>query len=465
MRRLREIVGERAGLTCWIGGLLLAAAVPALAQQTAPASRPAASQPGSRPTVSGDAAAVRRAIEERLRRSEVPATQKAPSSRAIPRVPRTEGPTAPHAARSAQLERAHPPATASAPVPPAVEPETPPKPTLDLEPPPPDQPQPRWTCEKPTLDSPPVWSGDAARYAFSVANAGAGVLNFELQACCGAKVIGPEQRTLAPGDSATVEIVAMTGTRGGEYTKQIRAYTNDSENRIVQLTCTGRVLIPYTLDPPDANFGNIPRDAGPVTRTLKLTRADAPPLKPSLREPRGSNVTSVLRELVPGDVYEIDVTISPPWPSERLTGSVTVDTGFEKSPAQTVRVFAHLEPRLKAEPARFLVPHVVEEDLELKARLVWSGPPARVTKVTSTEARLQPELREEDGAQFVVLRIPAGYERGPQTTTAVTAYTDDEVAKHLRIPISTKPRMGVAAEQGTPASTPASSRPTQSERR
>jgi hypothetical protein len=52
---------------------------------------------------------------------------------------------------------------------------------VDLTPPPPDQPQPRWSVVQDTIEVPPLWKGSKAEFVFQVRNAGEGPLNIQLK--------------------------------------------------------------------------------------------------------------------------------------------------------------------------------------------------------------------------------------------------------------------------------------------
>lgn len=52
---------------------------------------------------------------------------------------------------------------------------------LNLDPPPLDQPQPRWACDEPIVEIKPVWSGSSAVFVFNIRNDGEGVLNLRLR--------------------------------------------------------------------------------------------------------------------------------------------------------------------------------------------------------------------------------------------------------------------------------------------
>jgi hypothetical protein len=53
---------------------------------------------------------------------------------------------------------------------------------VDLTPPGPDQPQPKWACDTPEVVLEPMWSGEDAVFAFKVRNAGEGPLNIRVRA-------------------------------------------------------------------------------------------------------------------------------------------------------------------------------------------------------------------------------------------------------------------------------------------
>ncbi len=52
---------------------------------------------------------------------------------------------------------------------------------LDLTPPPPDKPQPRWACAQPEITADAVWAGETAQTVFKVTNEGQSVLNLTIK--------------------------------------------------------------------------------------------------------------------------------------------------------------------------------------------------------------------------------------------------------------------------------------------
>jgi hypothetical protein len=241
-------------------------------------------------------------------------------------------------------------------------------------------------------------------------------------------------------------------------------------------------MIAAKVEPASANFAQIPRKAPAQTKTVTLTRGDAGPLtprvlsinsspfKPGLRAsevsasqaapPANPAIKAELREIEAGERYELDVTVSPPWPNSMLQGSVTVQTGIAEAPQEVIPVSVTLAPRLAVQPQLLRIPPQVDSDLDLTAKLIWSdNNPGKVVETTVNDAKLQVQAEDLDGQPVVVLHVPAGYQPSRSAGLFVTVKTDDPEAPTLQIQIAGRqasPTM--LAPRGTatrPALTPA----------
>jgi len=249
-------------------------------------------------------------------------------------------------------------------------------------------------------------------------------------------------------------VTLATGSRSGEFSRAISVQTNDAEHPQVALTCKARALVAIKADPMQVNFGRIARDAGPQTRTITITRGDGGPISPELVPSKDTAVSAKLREIEPGERYELDVTVAPPWGNDRLSGAVAIKTGLPEAPVETIRVYGQVDPRLRAEPGNFTLPQELAEQMELRARLRWSGEPAKVLGVSTSDPDLTVRLEEENGEQAVVLVAPAGYHRKAASGAYVVVTTDDEAIPALRIPIRSqapRPRAGAKVESAAAA--------------
>lgn len=195
------------------------------------------------------------------------------------------------------------------------------------------------------------------------------------------------------------------------------------------------ILAAMKVEPQTLNFGKIDRDAKELTQTFTILQGDGGPLKPRIVTTGREGVTAELRELEPGKRYDVDVTLTPPWPNGVLRGNLTIETGVEQSPRETINYFASVVPRLTTQPNRFTIPANLKRDMDLKVRLQWAGEAGKVVDASSSAPNTTVELTEEDGGSAIVLHVPKDFAPPRRSGYAVTIKTDDpEVGVH-RIPI------------------------------
>lgn len=221
------------------------------------------------------------------------------------------------------------------------------------------------------------------------------------------------------------------------------------------LTCVGTVKVPFTLKPRSISFGRISRESENVERTVRITRGDGDPLDLEVMPVTNENVTTTLREIEAGEVYELNVVAKPPWPNNSVRANIVLHTGVTESPTQTIRVYGMVAPRLAAMPSRLRVPAGLSKDIDLRAKLMWSGgEPGKILEATTSAPETSVRVDEKDGQQVLVMHVPAGF--APARGRAyITIKTDDAQAPMLRIPvIANTPRSTRATSATRRATTP-----------
>lgn len=225
-----------------------------------------------------------------------------------------------------------------------------------LAPPPETAPQPQLVCAQTTADLGDVWPGTGLKPAWTFENVGAAPLRILLQVdCCTA--VKPGTLIIAPGQRTTVA-ACLVCRRPGEISRKAKARTNDAAQPEVTLHLKAvhhEALRMAAEGQPSrgVSFDKVPRDAGPQTKTVLLTRGDGGPLRPRVRKittdeeslTPPANVTAELRELEPGERYELDVTVTPPWPEgkEWARAKVELETGVAEQPTAEVSVLVKPE--------------------------------------------------------------------------------------------------------------------------
>jgi len=243
-------------------------------------------------------------------------------------------------------------------------------------------------------------------------------------------------RTIAPGQSEQVKVTVTSARRSGPFTRTLTATTNDADHHKVTLTCAGTVLVPFQMKPSAVSFGQLARDAGPQQQTVMITRGDGGPLALEVLPPSDPNLRASLREIEPGERYELDVEVTPAWSQGSWRTNLMLKTGIAELPQEKIAVYGYIVPRLRAMPARFTIPRNLPAERELRARLLWSNNrPSQVLEVTSSDANTPVRIEERNEQQYVVLSVPAGYQPLVRPRPVVTLKTDDPEVPSLDIPV------------------------------
>jgi hypothetical protein len=123
-------------------------------------------------------------------------------------------------------------------------------------------------------------------------------------------------------------------------TRRITVTTNDPQHTREQLTYKVNVLVPFTATPRYANFTAIEDGVTPAPMTVDIRKGDGGPLKLEVLSIGESGIEADLRELKPGEHYQLVVSVNPPQKPGRLRSWVRLKTGIEQVPEKTVPVYA-----------------------------------------------------------------------------------------------------------------------------
>ncbi|UCE60796.1 MAG: hypothetical protein JSU63_03405 [Phycisphaerales bacterium] len=233
-----------------------------------------------------------------------------------------------------------------------------------------------------------------------------------------------------------LEVTVSCGKLSSTFTKKINVTTNDPSNPSVVLTYKGKILEPIKMSPNYLNFGQVARKSGPVTKSILLTPGDGGPLDPKLRPTKAKNIEARLTELKKGEEYELEVTVTPPFESQRLNARLELETGIAKAPTMKVRISGSMPPRVVATPRRFTVPRDVSAGWEQTVTLSWDdNKPYKIISATINDPTIALKVEEVSGMQRIVMRLPAGYSprRGAQN---VLVKTDDPETPNFSVPIT-----------------------------
>ncbi len=204
------------------------------------------------------------------------------------------------------------------------------------------------------------------------------------------------------------------------------------------------------ITPPLANFGTIGGVAAdaPVTRTVTLSRGDGPPIKPRFVQPPPDSVKGEIKEIEPGEKYELILTMTDPPPRARYYTNLSIASGLDDAPPNRVRVAATRAPRVRLQPARVILSADVSSPQVHRVLVHWlSGAPAKLTDVRMVNGGdLTARVLEEDGKQYIVVEAPAGYTPAARGRPMVRVRTTDPVSPVLTVQILS-PRPAIPARR------------------
>lgn len=128
----------------------------------------------------------------------------------------------------------------------------------------------------------------------------------------------------------------------GPFTKKITVKSNDPKHVQETLSCKGKVLVPITVSPRQAHFRNVDDHATPLPQTITLKRGDGGPLQLKVVDSGKPGITTHLKEVEPGEKYELVVGLAPPMKPGRLRSWVKLETGIKEVPETTVAVYGEI---------------------------------------------------------------------------------------------------------------------------
>jgi len=217
--------------------------------------------------------------------------------------------------------------------------------------------------------------------------------------------------------------------------KSIAIATNDPANQQVTLWCKGQVRGAFRDLDWIVAFDPIERTAGPQSKTIALHRGDGGPISPEVIPVKTEGVKTALREIKPGEHYELDVTLSPPWPNERINELITIKTGVAEMPEHSVHVTADVAPRVEALPDRFIIA-LLPEARDYPVVVMWEkNASQKAVDAQVNDPQLSVRIEDKEELQQVVLHVPAGYQRSG-ADPVVTVRTDDAQAPEFKVPIT-----------------------------
>lgn len=240
------------------------------------------------------------------------------------------------------------------------------------------------------------------------------------------------------------------GTRPGPFNKNFIVRTNDSQQPSFSLKGTVQVLAAIQIDPMAVSFGDLPRTGGPQERTVRIRRGDAGPLRPEIVPNPTHKFESALREIVPGEEYELTVRIEPPWPPGGVRGQLVLKTGVPEQPQAPLTVMGIVRPVGRAMPASLRAGPGFPARGPQPVRIVWqAGQTGRITGASASDPAIAVRIEGEGATQRVDVELPTDYAPAQVVGQKVVITTDHAELPTIEVPILVLPARPIPGQQPT----------------
>lgn len=231
----------------------------------------------------------------------------------------------------------------------------------------------------------------------------------------------------------------------GEFTKPITVDTNDAAHPQVVLTCKGKILEAVKVTPTLVNFGRVNIGAKDLTQTVKIRRGDAGPIKPEVGEINQPGIAAEVREVTPGDEYDLVVKAELTPGSQRLQGRIQLRTGVAEQETVDVNVFGTVMPRVSVRPPTIVIPSGADDNWKQAVEFDWPANTGgfKLTEASINNANLEVTLDKESAKPRVLLKLVHAIEGNLPASTMLTVKTDDPKAAELNVPVRYRAAPGV----------------------
>jgi hypothetical protein len=293
-----------------------------------------------------------------------------------------------------------------------------------------------------------VWQGQPLMIDVAVSNVGDAPLEFvEVKSSCGCTVPTKPRSPLLPGEADTMTISYDSKKRVGAAQQSVTIITNDAVRPNVSFQVRGTVKAVYEVEPKEGLvFGQL-FESAQSTRTVRITNRYKDPLTLRLKEPaEGGPYRLELKEVEPGQRWELTARTTPPLPVGRFSATVALETGLELMPEIGALVYGFVQAPVSVRPSKLYLPK--NSVAEIK-RTVWVAHapdhPLEITGVRASDESIKVELgpttRKAEGETLaelqIIVTLPPGDRIVPDSRPRVEISTNspNEAYQTLTVPV------------------------------
>lgn len=251
---------------------------------------------------------------------------------------------------------------------------------------------PKIVLSAPSWDFGTVRHPQKPEYVLTVNNGGTAELVLtKVESNCGCTVAQPAKYVLQPGESTDVKVVFDTQGKSGKVYSKVTIKSNDPARAEVFFDISGFVRRAVQMTPPyGLGFRMLDPSASPA-QTVRLVNQEPEPMQVELKPFASGKFSAELREVRPGQEYEVVVTARPPFSRTPLRDILEIGTGLKEEPLLQVSVRAQLVGRVELYPVVFYMGPTITERVRRTALVQYFGadPQFKVTSVVCQDPNIK----------------------------------------------------------------------------
>lgn len=304
----------------------------------------------------------------------------------------------------------------------------------------PSSPSPQLVVAERLFDFGTVQKGASLRHDFVIHNRGNAPLEIsDVRPACGCTTAGEWTRTLAPGASGAIPLKFDSAQFSGPVTKTITVISNDPATPETVLEIKGIVRSPVMVSHPVIIFPALTDPSQSATRSVTISHQVDGTLKLSDLTCDKPNFKPVLKEIVPGKEFELQVSTVPPFESGTHTARIELKTSNAEMPTITVQAVVTVLPAVQIAPTELMFPIAKLAAPEKRYVVVLNhrGGDLQVSDLETNARGVEFAVqRNPDGRQFTItLNFPAGFDAAAGDRMYFRGKTNHPGAPTFSVPI------------------------------
>ena len=208
-----------------------------------------------------------------------------------------------------------------------------------------------------TYDFGKAQTGEKVRHTYIITNTGNATLHItNVQPSCHCTTAGNWTHDIEPGHAGEISVqLDTTGFGGGAPVQRtVTVYSNAKNDPRKLLVIRGNVWKPIEVTPGTVVMSVAP-DASNAVATVRLVNRTDDPITMSNPVSTKRFLTVTMKEIKPGQEYELVITAQAPFNPGASWGSVTVHTSLASTPTFAVPVMVSVVPAVQVYPAQIVI--------------------------------------------------------------------------------------------------------------